>query len=83
MEGTTGRQRVPWKVFKNRISVPIPNDISEQKAIASKLKCIELSNIDKQNKIETLQRLKKSLMQNLLTGKVRVDVEKINELINQ
>jgi len=31
-------------------------------------------------KIQTLQRLKKSLMQNLLTGKVSVDIEAINKI---
>lgn len=83
MEGTTGRQRVPWKVFKNRVFAPIPNDINEQISISSKLKSIEMDNIQKQTKIQTLQRLKKSLMQNLLTGKVRLDVEAINKIISE
>lgn len=37
----------------------------------------------KYSKIQSLQKLKKSLMQNLLTGKVRVDVEKINKLLEE
>ncbi len=82
MEGTTGRQRIPWKIFKNRINVCIPDDVEVQKSIAMKLKSFENSNNQKQTKIQTLQRLKKSLMQNLLTGKIRVDVEKVTELLN-
>ena len=37
----------------------------------------------KQTKIRTLQRLKKSLMQNLLTGKIRLNVEQINKTIGK
>ncbi|PGR96896.1 hypothetical protein COC61_10995 [Priestia megaterium] len=83
MEGTTGRQRVPWKVFKNRITAPIPMDLAEQRAIAERLKSIEQSNEIRKSKIQSLNNLKKSLMQNLLTGKVRVDVEKINKLLEK
>jgi type I restriction enzyme S subunit len=83
MEGTTGRQRVPWKVFKNRIFAPIPSDINEQKAIAELISSVETQNHKKTVKINRLMRLKKSLMQNLLTGKVRVDLNKIEKLINE
>ena len=83
MEGTTGRQRVPWKVFKNRISAAIPIDLDEQRNIAGRLKAIEQSNVFKNLKVQSLKKLKKALMQNLLTGKVRVDVEKINKLLEE
>lgn len=83
MEGTTGRQRVPGKVFKNRILAPFPTDLAEQREIAKTLKGIEESNELKALKVESLKRLKKSLMQNLLTGKVRVDVDKINKLLDK
>ena len=83
MEGTTGRQRVPWKVFKNRVFAPIPCNVNEQIFISSKIKSIEMNNASKQTKIQTLQRLKKSLMQNLLTGKIRLDVEAINKIISE
>ena len=83
MEGTTGRQRVPWKVFKNRILAPFPEKLEEQKSISKQIKAIAVSNQSKQTKIQTLQRLKKSLMQNLLTGKVRVDIEEVNKIINE
>ncbi|MCI1753806.1 MAG: hypothetical protein LKM36_13365 [Flavobacteriales bacterium] len=43
--------------------------------IAEKINSVELNITEKQTKIQTLQRLKKSLMQNLLTGKVRLPQE--------
>jgi type I restriction enzyme S subunit len=76
MEGTTGRQRVPSKVFKNRIFAAIPNSIDEQIEISNKINTFDISNVEKNEKINSLKRLKKSLMQNLLTGKIRVDVNK-------
>jgi hypothetical protein len=38
------------------------------------------ANEEKYNKIQTLERLKKSLMQNLLTGKKRIAKEFIDEI---
>lgn len=81
MEGTTGRQRVPWKVFKNRIFAPIPTDVNEQKAIALLISSVETQNQNKSKKIDSLKRVKKSLMQNLLTGKVRVDLSRIISIL--
>lgn len=60
-----------------------PKNKQEQNQIANKIAVFDTEIEQKQNKIETLQRLKKSLMQNLLTGKVRVDVEKILELCRE
>lgn len=60
----------------------IPEDKNEQISIATKIKEIDAVYISKHQKIKSLQRLKKSLMQNLLTGKVRVDLTKIETLIN-
>jgi len=60
-----------------------PKLLDEQIQIASKIKSIFDIIESKQAKIQVLQRLKKSLMQNLLTGKVRVDVEKILELCQE
>lgn len=53
----------------------LSNDLNEQKLIYEKAKPINESISKKQTKIKTLQRLKKSLMQNLLTGKVRLPKE--------
>ena len=71
MEGTTGRQRIPWKIFQNRIFVAMPNK-KEQAEIVQLLISFDKQIIDKQINITILDQLKKSLMQNLLTGKVRV-----------
>lgn len=62
---------------------PLSNDINEQKLIYEQAKPINKSISEKQTKIQTLQRLKKSLMQNLLTGKVRLDVEKVNKILSE
>lgn len=53
----------------------IPESKDEQKLIAEKLNEVNSTVQSKQTKIQTLQRLKKSLMQNLLTGKVRLPQE--------
>lgn len=71
MEGTTGRQRIPWKIFRNRIFVPMP-DKEEQNKIVEKILVFDKKNSYNYSKIAVLERLKKSLMQNLLTGRVRI-----------
>ena len=71
MEGTTGRQRIPWKIFRNRIFVPMPDKV-EQTIIVDKILAFDKQIKENNNKIAVLERLKKSLMQNLLTGRVRV-----------
>jgi type I restriction enzyme S subunit len=54
--------------------VLIPKD--EQAEISKKIKSIDVILNSKETKIKKLERLKKALMQNLLTGKVRVKVPK-------
>ena len=51
-----------------------PVDVGEQKNIMSIINNVSNDIIQKQQKINSLERLKKSLMQNLLTGKVRVKI---------
>ncbi len=51
-----------------------PANKTEQEAIANKIYSAEKIIITKQQKIQKLERIKKSLMQNLLTGKVRVKI---------
>jgi type I restriction enzyme S subunit len=53
-------------------SIMIPKEKQEQDEIVSRIEQVELWINNKQQKITTLERLKKSLMQNLLTGRVRV-----------
>lgn len=58
----------------NRQKVLLP-PLTEQNAIVETIEKIEEQINNKQTQITTLERLKKSLMQNLLTGKVRVGEE--------
>lgn len=41
MEGTTGRQRVPWKIFKNVLQVPFPIEKEDQQKIVKPLKTFD------------------------------------------
>lgn len=67
----------------NKIRVLIPEQICEQIGISNVIKQMDQIIENKKQKERTLQKLKKSLMQNLLTGKVRVDLNKIEKLINE
>ncbi len=60
----------------HKLKVIIPKVLEEQQKIVSVLDASNVIINDKQNQITTLERLKKSLMQNLLTGKVRMGEEK-------
>jgi type I restriction enzyme, S subunit len=62
---------------KKRVIFPIEKEV--QQVIGAKIKEVELLEKSKQTKIQTLQHLKKSLMQNLLTGKVRLPQEFIEQ----
>lgn len=66
---------------KYKLLRPIHRD--EQKQIANKLSIVDDEILVKINKIESLKTLKKSLMQNLLTEKVRVNVDRINKLLEE
>lgn len=73
IESTGVPQLTCPKVFSTKIV--LPQDITEQNQISQKIYQIDNYINNKQSKITTLERLKKSLMQNLLTGKVRVGKE--------
>lgn len=71
--GGAGRNRVMSKTDFLKLEIKIP-DVEEQKAIATILdKATEELN-QYQQKLQTLQLQKKGLMQQLLTGKVRVKI---------
>lgn len=59
----------------------IPTSKNEQLSILKYFNPISSKKIELNQKIIYLKRLKKSLMQNLLTGKKRVNVDKINALL--
>jgi type I restriction enzyme S subunit len=61
--------------FFKKLHVPVP-PISEQKTIAGTLQSIDLKIFSIERKLNATMAVKKALMQDLLTGKVRVNVEK-------
>jgi type I restriction enzyme S subunit len=65
-----------------KLKIPYPPNQGERTLITNKIKSVSAFAVEKQTKIQTLQRLKKSLMQNLLTGKVRLSSELINQQTN-
>jgi type I restriction enzyme S subunit len=73
MEGTSGRQRIPKYVFEKVIKVGIPKSKSEQQRIAEILSQIDKTIEKEEQYKEKLKRLKQGLMEDLLTGKVRVN----------
>lgn len=66
----------------SKILLPIPTE-PEQQAIKKKLDKVSNETSQKQTKINKLQRLKKALMQNLLTGKVRLPSTFIAQFKNE
>ena len=79
---TAGTQhpRARWRDVK-RYAFPMPKESNEKEQIQSIIASVDQSVFKSKEKVKTLELLKKALMQNLLTGKVRVDVEKINKLL--
>lgn len=73
MLGTTGRQRIPNEVFKEELKIALP-PFDEQRKIADLLYWLDKDIDQYEQKKERLNDLKKGLMHNLLTGKVRVRV---------
>lgn len=71
----TGQPKITQSGIGN-LKVAFPENEIEQKQIADKIIGIETVLNSKEYKIKKLERLKKALMQNLLTGKVRVKVPK-------
>lgn len=56
----------------SKYRVLCPKDKLEQIAIAKRISSVDKSIHEHEQKIKSLERLKKSLMQNLLTGKVTI-----------
>lgn len=77
--GTTFPNVSRGELLKKWVLIPD----TDQSEISSKIKSVDAFLKEKQKKVFTIQRLKKSLMQNLLTGKVRVDLSKIEKILNE
>jgi len=82
LSGTTAQQAI-YLTHINKVKLMYPSDIDEQEDISRVLEKFDSDISSKQSKIKYLKTLKKSLMQNLLTGKVQVDVVKINQLLEE
>jgi type I restriction enzyme S subunit len=70
----TGQPKITQSEILN-IRAAIPSDTDEQADIATRLDGVRQLIDAKHAKIAALQRLKKSLMQNLLTGRIRLPVD--------
>lgn len=70
MTGSAGQKRVPTIFLKDyKISIP---PLKEQKQISEILSSVDSEIDEYENKKQKLENLKKGLMQQLLTGKIRV-----------
>lgn len=67
------------KTIIDKSYIAVPNDIEEQKKIAKHILSVLETIYSKEIKIKKLINLKKSLMQNLLTGKVRIPQEALKQ----
>ena len=68
---TTGIRNLDWKQY-TKILLPKPS-LTEQTAIANILTKVDETILSVKNSITAAERLKKSLMQNLLTGRMKPD----------
>lgn len=71
MTAGTQHPRVSWNDIQ-RYPIYIPKDIHEMNLISDKIVALELFKQSQRQKVRRIERLKKSLMQNLLTGKVKI-----------
>lgn len=67
--GTTVRHSSPQRILNNKIQLPKSD---EQKAIGKRISQIETLIFNNQTELAKYQKIKKGLMQDLLTGKVKV-----------
>ena len=75
MDGVNGSalQEIPLGNLRN-VLIPVPPE-EEQARLADTLDALEQSKTQSERKLDTYRNLKKALMQDLLTGKVRVKVD--------
>lgn len=71
------------KTIIDKSYIAVPNDIEEQKEIAKHILSVLETIYAKRIKIDKFNLLKKSLMQNLLTGKVRIPQEALKKEENE
>jgi type I restriction enzyme S subunit len=71
-EGTTGLGNLDIRYLRN-MDIEFPVDINEQTAIASILSKVDEAIEATENSIKAAEKVKKALMQNLLSGKLKPD----------
>lgn len=74
LAGDSARENLNYGILKPLL-VKYPSDPKEQRQSADILCCGESLIRAKEQKIEAMRRLKKSLMKNLLTGRIRLPLE--------
>jgi len=77
--GTSGSMKNISKKKLLNLHIPLPNN-EEQKRIVKKLYCIDNMIFKIENKLKKLQILKSGLMSDLLTGRMRVNATKTDEV---
>lgn len=68
---------------QKKMWIYLPESLEEQALLVKPLISADSKLKTQRSKIKSLNILKKSLMQNLITGKIRVDVDKINDLLEE
>jgi len=82
LSGTTAQQAIYLTHIK-KVKLLYPESIEEQESISRILESFDIEIANKSMKIEKLQALKKSLMQNLLTGKLKLEIDKVGKMIKE
>ena len=70
MRGSTGRQRVPFSVFRRELDIALP-PLSEQRKIATTLYTVDRTIAKTKEIIEQVERLEKGIIQTLLSDGTR------------
>lgn len=75
ISGSSAQQAI-YLAHLKKMRIMYPTDVTEQENITKSFEGVYKTILQKEEKLKKLERLKKALMQNLLTGKVRVKVPK-------
>lgn len=73
ISGSSAQQAI-YLAHLKKMRIMYPTDVIEQENITKSFEGVYKTILKKEEKLKKLERLKKALMQNLLTGKVRVKV---------
>ncbi|MHA4766753.1 restriction endonuclease subunit S [Bacillus altitudinis] len=68
---------------QKKMWIYLPDNVKEQQQVVVPIIQVDNQILNKKSKIQALQTLKKSLVQNLLTGRIRADVEMVNKMLKE